>query len=302
MPPNRDTVSAGYLQDIMTETLNAMHTKMPPESFSENWVRTAIENKRIEDEAVQTAKENRYGKRAVMWSSDVDANMRAAEAGYQVIHPKAMSAQEREVMTTKGGLQSAKVDFGRPPETQTPDTANETRTEFAKWVLQIGRVLGLQLAVQFVSAPRGTFIAQCSTSPDNPVVDNQHELLLRRVDGGTGSRPARADHPRTGARAIRYTDGARAQVGRRLRKRRRPRRRRRRPETTPVRSGASTQGQYCGSTKRRRVIHTRVRADSRGEPAGSAPRRSRRQPLNKQPAPQAARKPTERPPRPRNRG
>ena len=170
MPPNRDTVSAGYLQDIMTETLNAMHTKMPPESFSENWVRTAIENKRIEDEAVQTAKENRYGKRAVMWSSDVDANMRAAEAGYQVIHPKAMSAQEREVMTTKGGLQSAKVDFGRPPETQTPDTANETRTEFAKWVLQIGRVLGLQLAVQFVSAPRGTFIAQCSTSPDNPVV------------------------------------------------------------------------------------------------------------------------------------
>ena len=170
MPPNRDTVSAGYLQDIMTETLNAMHDKMPGESFSETWVRTAVENKRIDDEAVRSVKQHRYGTRAVMWSSDTDANMRAAEAGYQVIHPKAMSEQERKVMTTKGGLRSAKHDFGRPPENQTPDTANDIRTAFAKWIRKIGRVLGLRVSVTFVSAPDGQFIAQCSMSPRNPEV------------------------------------------------------------------------------------------------------------------------------------
>ena len=170
MPPNRDTVSAGYLQAIMTETLNAMHAKMPAESFSESWVRTAIEDKRIDSEAVQSVKRHRYGTRAVMWSSDTDANMRAAEAGYQVIHPRAMSEQERKVMTTKGGLHSAKLDFGRPPEVQTPDTANGTRTEFAKWVGQIGLILGLDPTMKFVSAPKARFIAQCSMSPTNPVV------------------------------------------------------------------------------------------------------------------------------------
>ena len=170
MPPNRDTVSAGYLQDIMTETLNAMHDKMPSESFSENWVRTAIEDKRIDEKAVQTVKEHRYGAHAVMWSSDTDANMRAAEAGYQVIHPKAMSEQEREVMAAKGGLRSAKHDFGRPPENPTPDTANDIRTAFGKWIVEIGRVLGLRPSVTFVSAPDGQFIAQCSMSPRNPEI------------------------------------------------------------------------------------------------------------------------------------
>ena len=170
MPPNRDTVSAGYLQDICTETLNAMHEKMPAETFSENWVRTAIEGKNIEDEAVRTVKKHRYGGRAVLWSSDTDANMRAAEAGYQVIHPRAMSAQERKVMTEKGNLQSAKKNFGRPAEVHKPDTSNDTREAFAEWVQDIGRVLKLRLKVRFISSPESEMIAQCSMSGTTPVV------------------------------------------------------------------------------------------------------------------------------------
>ena len=170
MPPNRDTVSAGYLQDIMTETLNAMHEKMAPESFSESWVRTAIEDKHIDKAAVRSVKQHRYGTDAVMWSSDTDANMRAAEAGCPVIHPKAMSEQERKVMTAKGGLLSAKNDFGRRPETHTPETTNEIRTAFAKWIREIGQILGLHASVTFISAPDGQFMAQCSMSPRKPEV------------------------------------------------------------------------------------------------------------------------------------
>ena len=170
MPPNRDTVSAGYLQDIYTETLNAMHEKMPAESFSENWVRTGIEGKNIGDAAVKTVKRHRHGGRAVLWSSDTDANMRAAEAGYQVIHPRAMSGQERKVMTDKGGLQSARIEFGRPAEQHKPDKTNDTREAFAEWVQDIGRILKFRVTVEFISSPESEMVAQCSMSGRKPVV------------------------------------------------------------------------------------------------------------------------------------
>lgn len=55
-----------------------MHERMSEEWFSENWVRTAVEDDRLEDEAVTAVKNNRYGRNAVVWNSDTDANMRAA--------------------------------------------------------------------------------------------------------------------------------------------------------------------------------------------------------------------------------
>ena len=171
MPPNRNTVSPGYLQDVMAETLNAMHPKMSEESFSESWVRTAVEDERVDDDAVLAVRRNRYGAKAVTWSSDTDANMRAAEAGYEVINPRAMSRREREVMASKGGLESARKHFGREPENPTPAPSTSTaRRDFTAWVIQIGNILGLQPTVTYVEAPDATFIAQCQPSQSNPEV------------------------------------------------------------------------------------------------------------------------------------
>ena len=167
----RNPATHAALQDIMAETtLNAMHAEMPGESFSEGWVRTAIEDERIEDKAVAAVKKNRYGENAVVWSSDTDANMRAAEAGYQVIHPKAMSHTERKVLAEKAGLQSAKKEFGRVPETKTPEKANDIRRSFATWVRRIGRALNLRVKVRFVSAHGASFVAQCTSSKSTPTV------------------------------------------------------------------------------------------------------------------------------------
>ncbi|MCY4507946.1 MAG: ATP-binding protein [Acidobacteria bacterium] len=170
MPPQRDTVSAGYLQDVMTATLNAMHEQMAPEEFADTWVRTAVEDDHVKDDAVGSVKVNRYGEDAVLWSSDTDANMRAAEAGVEVIHPRSMSAKERKAMTTKGGMESAKKKFGRPPETAKPTSTTEVRAAFAKWVREIGRVLSLQTSVEYVDAPDATFIAMCSANDANPTM------------------------------------------------------------------------------------------------------------------------------------
>ena len=94
-------------------------------------------------------------------SSDTDANMRAAEAGYEVTNPRAMSRREREIMASKGGLESARKHFGREPESPTPAPSTSTaRRDFTAWVIQIGNMLGLQPTVTYVEAPDATFIAQ----------------------------------------------------------------------------------------------------------------------------------------------
>ena len=170
MPPNRNTVSPGYLQDVMAETLNAMHGRMTEESFSEAWVRTAVEDERATDEAVLAVRNNRYGRKAVTWSSDTDANLRAAEAGYEVINPRAMSRREREVMASKGGLQSSRKEFGRAPETSRPAGGNSVRDEFAAWVAEIGAVLGMTPRVEYVEALDATFVAQCGPSRTKPLM------------------------------------------------------------------------------------------------------------------------------------
>ena len=50
----------------------------------------------------------------LLWPTDTEANMQAAEEGYQVIHPRNMSREELKTMREKGGLQSAGEVFGRP--------------------------------------------------------------------------------------------------------------------------------------------------------------------------------------------
>ena len=107
MPPNRDTVSEKYLQDIYAEVLNAMHELMREDDFRETWVRNAMESQRPEPEAVRDTILGRYGEKAVTWSTYTEANMQAAEEGYQVVHPRNMSREELKTMREKGGLQSA---------------------------------------------------------------------------------------------------------------------------------------------------------------------------------------------------
>jgi len=87
-----------------------------------------------------------------------------------VIHPKAMSRKEREILAKKGGLESAKKDFGRAPETQRPEKGNDVRREFAAWIRKIARTLKLRVRVRYVSAPDATFVAQCSPSRSTPRV------------------------------------------------------------------------------------------------------------------------------------
>ena len=190
MPPNRDTVSDAYLKQLYTIVLNQMHTQMETEAFADAWVKTAIENNRISEPAVKQTIKQRYGDKVVTWSSDTDANMKAIDNGYQVLHPRTMSKPELSNMRRLGGLQGARALFGRDDDPGPPlDTSGDTvKEEFAQWVRDLGRLLGLDIITNFVNNPTGKTVASCTLNTTSPVMTFNTDHL----DGATISSPAGA--------------------------------------------------------------------------------------------------------------
>ena len=179
MPPNRDTVSEAYLKKIYTEILNVMHDEMPPEYFSENWVRTGVENRAVETASVKSVIRNRHGDHVVTWSSNLDANMKATDAGYQVLHPRNLGKAELENMRRLGELKSANEIFGRDDEEENTiiEPGDPVRDAFAEWVATLGRMAGKEVTPVFTRNERSTQIASCTMNTQNPEMRfNTHHL------------------------------------------------------------------------------------------------------------------------------
>ena len=171
MPPNRDTVSEAYLRDVASEVLNATHELMAGEEFAETWVRSAIEDERIEEPAVRATIKHRYGDKVAIWSTDTDANMKAAEAGYQVLHPRSMSPEERENMKQLGGLESTMQVFGRGDVAESENVEpNESQVAWADWVRSLGEQVGLDVTVVFIKSPGASMVADCTSNRKDPVI------------------------------------------------------------------------------------------------------------------------------------
>lgn len=112
MPPNRDVVRDSYLQDVYRIVLEA--TKDEITDPSSLWVRDAIEDPETSKDTVKDIMVRRYGEKSLLWSSDTEANERAAREGYTVIHPRTLSADEREAMVTKAGLVHSSDKYPSP--------------------------------------------------------------------------------------------------------------------------------------------------------------------------------------------
>ena len=175
--PNRDTVRESYLQDIYSELLNAMHDEMRRDEFGETWVRTAVEDSRISEDAARTTVERRYGRRAVIWSSDRNANIEAMDKGYQVVHPRTMSREERSNLREFGGMESASARFGKTlggepdPHFKVVDVSDDpVKLAFAEWVKELGRYVGVAVLPVFIRNPRSFALADCTRSSAQPTM------------------------------------------------------------------------------------------------------------------------------------
>ena len=178
MPPNRDTVSESYLNRIYTEVLNATHPDMKPEEFSENWVRAGVGHRAVTPEAVKKVISERYGDKVVTWSSNTDANMKATDAGYQVLHPRSMGKEEIKNMREMGSLQSSNEVFGQKNDDEAPELEPERiQQEFARWVKDLGRHAGKEVRPVFVHDETSNVVASCTMNTQNPVMRfNTHHL------------------------------------------------------------------------------------------------------------------------------
>ena len=104
-------MSPSYLRAVLGHALSALGpTAVTLENAGAGWVRQAVESGVIQPEVAQAVLRQRYGDKAGLWSSDARAVDAAKVAGYEVVHGRTLSAEERE--TFKGaGLQSASEAF-----------------------------------------------------------------------------------------------------------------------------------------------------------------------------------------------
>ena len=104
------------------------------------------------------------------WSSDTDANMKALDAGYQVLHPRTMSKPELQNMRRLGGLQGARTLFGRTdePEPSMDVSDDETKKGWTKWVRSIGKAIGTDITPEFVHNPEAKMAVSCTANTTNP--------------------------------------------------------------------------------------------------------------------------------------
>ena len=172
MPPNRNTVSESYLADIYAEALNAAHLEMAEGEFGEQWIKTAMEDPRVESEAVRSVFEGRYGDRALMTSSDRDANLKAAEEGYELINQRSLSPTEKKRFQEDAGLQTSHQRFGRTvvPSAPIPELEETRYEEFADWVKRKAAVCNLRARVEFIEAPLASTVADCTTTSRTPLL------------------------------------------------------------------------------------------------------------------------------------
>ena len=109
LPPNRTETPIRYLNAVYAEALNASFDLLPQEEFGKNWVKIAMNEHRgpTVDSVIATV-HGRYGDKVIFTSNDADANMKAAEDGYQLVNPRSLTPTER------GPVQRGRPSRNRP--------------------------------------------------------------------------------------------------------------------------------------------------------------------------------------------
>lgn len=171
MPPNRDTVSQAFLTDIYAELLNEAHNDMDHDDFAQSWVKEAIQDPRVETPAIQATVKGRYGERVAITSSDAEANLNAAEAGYQLVNPRSLTPVERQRFKEDANVQTTHSLFGlsEPPIADFA-AADPIQSAFADWVTQQALVARLTATVRFYNDPSANRLADCTSDTERPTI------------------------------------------------------------------------------------------------------------------------------------
>jgi hypothetical protein len=128
---DRDNVPPSYLRTVRTAVLNKIHPQIDQEAANHVWVRHAMEDPDVSEEAVSTVIRQRFGEKVVSFDPrDPEANNRAVANGFTVVHGRSLSKPEWEKVRRAGAVPSAGSLFRTDPEEMKPVKALEpTRQE-----------------------------------------------------------------------------------------------------------------------------------------------------------------------------
>lgn len=83
---DRDNVTPGYLRDIRTLVVNAMHDKLTEDDGNATFVNEALADKDVAPEAANKALDLKFTKKRAIWDpNDLEANMNLESQGYTLI-------------------------------------------------------------------------------------------------------------------------------------------------------------------------------------------------------------------------
>lgn len=152
---DRDAVPASYLKTLFAEVLNATYEDVKEDDASEAWIRQAVSDKRISQQAVKEIITKRYGDKAVIANPFDPISIDDAIAhGYNVVHGQEMSKEEWENVRSADAMQTSTEVFGKGYAPSTPcDPTPEMKkvAELAKKIAK--RCIGIDLNVFFIKSP-----------------------------------------------------------------------------------------------------------------------------------------------------
>jgi len=108
---DRDNVTPAYLRKLRVAVLNAVHAELDAEQASTPWVADASGDDDVEDVAVESVMERRFGRKRVVYDpSDPEGSKLAMSKGYTVIPGNSLSrGQWRQVRRSGAALPAGQV-------------------------------------------------------------------------------------------------------------------------------------------------------------------------------------------------
>lgn len=157
MTADRDNVRPAFLQDVRAEVASVMVDEIPADNASETWVREAMEDDRISDDAFEKIVTKRWGKkRAVADPNDPHSKERAIAGGYTIVPPRALSKKEWARARETGSI----VSTGQIFPTKYEESESIPRKEWSEDMERLARLTrvvaekgaGLKVDVGFVTS------------------------------------------------------------------------------------------------------------------------------------------------------
>lgn len=137
---DRESVTEKYFNELYAEVLNSTYSNITPEEASSSWIRQALANKRISEEALKTITEKRFGEKVVV-ANPFDKNSidEALSRGYNVVYGSELSAKEWENLRKFQVLKSSTDLFGGIPVKAERVKPTENQLRFAKLAKKIAK-------------------------------------------------------------------------------------------------------------------------------------------------------------------